>query len=195
MILNQEQKTFLLNDAVFYEVLFALGVSAHDPTDYCVWEHLNFSRFGHARALLYFYETPPDKKKWPDDIVSEDFGFKSAAIALNSEDRERFNKDLFHLSARRIRHTADSKPWPDSILQRIHERSILFIDHLLHDDPTRDFSVESGKWKALSEILRDGRELEIARYSLSDGSDSGWVIRTGRPLSNKLSELTPMHAK
>jgi hypothetical protein len=97
-ILTSEEKSFLLNEAVYYEVLFALGVSAHDASDYCVWEHLNFSRMGHARALLYFFERPSGKKKWSDDVVSEDFGFSAATIPIAKDDRERLNKDLFHLS-------------------------------------------------------------------------------------------------
>lgn len=193
--LISEQKTFLLDDAVFYEVLFALGVSAHDSTDYCAWEHLNFSRLGHARALLYFFESPSGKKKWPDDLVSEDFAFPAADIAISQEDRERFNKDLFHLSARRVRHTAASKPWPHVILQRIHERSIIFVNHLLRIDPKRDFTVNIAKWESLSRFLKDGRELNIARHFLQDGSDSGWLLRSGRVLSSGMSELTDLHAK
>ena len=41
--MSPEDKSALLNDAVFYEIIFALGVSDHDPSDYCVWEHLNFA--------------------------------------------------------------------------------------------------------------------------------------------------------
>lgn len=193
--LTSEQKTFLLNDAVFYELLFALGVSAHDSTDYCVWEHLNFSRQGHARALLYFFESPSAKKKWPDDLVSEDFAFAAADIAISKEDRERFNKDLFHLSARRVRHTADSKPWPHTILQRVHERSVVFVDHLLRVDPQRDFAVDVAKWASLSRFLKNPRELEISRYFQKDGSDSGWLLRSGRVLSSGMSELTELHRK
>jgi hypothetical protein len=53
---------------------------------------------GHARALLYFFERPSGKKKWSDDVVSEDFGFSAATIPIAKDDRERLNKDLFHLS-------------------------------------------------------------------------------------------------
>jgi hypothetical protein len=193
--LSPDQKTFLLNDAVFYEVLFALGVSAHDSTDHCVWEHLNFSRLGHARALLYFFESPSPDRKWDDDIVSEDFGFAASKVAISPEDRERFNKDLFHLSARRVRHTATSKPWPHSILQKIHERSVSFAERLLQDDPSRDFTVEIPKWEALLRILKDGRELEITRHWQQNGKDSGWMFRSGRDLQSKLSELTTLYAK
>src|SRR2546427_591021 len=104
--LTADQKTFLLDDAVFYELLFALGVSKHDPTDYCVWEHLNFSRMGHARALIYFFECAAGSKKWSDDLVAEDFGFPSSQIGVSDVDRDRLNKDLFHLSSSRLRHNA-----------------------------------------------------------------------------------------
>ena len=101
--LTSKQKSMLLDDAVFYEILFALGVSKHDEFDYCVWEHLNFSRMGHARALMYFFEQGvSSEKKWPDDLVSEDFGFPASQIGLDREDLDRLNKDLFHLIERCI---------------------------------------------------------------------------------------------
>lgn len=193
--LSKAEKTFLLNDAVYYEMLFALGVSPHDPTDYCVWEHLNFSRLGHARALLYFFENPARSKKWPDDLVSEDFAFSAAAIAISSADRERLNKDLFHLSAQRLRHTKASKPWPHSILQQVHKRSTLFVDHLLQIHPSRDFEVDAPKWKSLACHLKNGQEINISRHFRKDGSDSGWLLQPGRILSSKLSELTELHSK
>ena len=74
-----EQRVALLYDSVFYEIIFAFGISPHDPTDYCAWEHINFSRMGHARALYDFFETPATKRK-QDDAVSEDFGFPARPI-------------------------------------------------------------------------------------------------------------------
>jgi hypothetical protein len=124
--LTSKEKSFLLNDAVYYEILFSCGVSAHDPTDYCSWEHLNFSRMGHARALLYFFECPSADKKWDDDVVSEDFGFPAAGIAIAKDERDRLNKDLFHLSSRRVRHTQSSKAWTNAVLNHIHERAVIF---------------------------------------------------------------------
>jgi hypothetical protein len=120
VILSADQKTTLLNDAVFYEVLFALGVSRHDATDYCVWEHLNFSRMGHARALLYFFECAINSKKWSDDLVAEDFGFPHSQLNIPQADRVRLNKDLFHLSSKRLRHDTLTKPWTNSVLSRVH---------------------------------------------------------------------------
>jgi hypothetical protein len=195
VILTREEKTFLLNDAVFYEVLFALGVSTHDATDYCVWEHLNFSRMGHARALLYFFESPADKKKFPDDIVGEDFNFSAATIHITKDDRERLNKDLFHLSARRLRHTTASKPWPHTILQHIHERSISFIDYLLNEKMLRDFDVDIQKWQVLAQLLKEDKELCISRHFRRDGSDTGWKLQPGRVLLSGKSELTALHPK
>jgi len=63
--------------------------------DYCAWEHVNFSRMGHARALIYFFECGLSSKKWEDDIVSEDFGFPASQTGISQEDRDRLNKDLF----------------------------------------------------------------------------------------------------
>ena len=40
---TSEQKRRILHDAVFYEILFTHGVSPHDETDYCSWEHINLN--------------------------------------------------------------------------------------------------------------------------------------------------------
>jgi hypothetical protein len=60
---TDEQRVALLDDSVFYEIIFAFGISSHDPTDDCAWEHINFSRMGHARTLYDFFETPTTKRK------------------------------------------------------------------------------------------------------------------------------------
>jgi hypothetical protein len=76
---SQEQKRLILHDAVYYEILFAFGISGHDEADYCSWEHTNFARMGHARALYWFFETSVTDRK-QDDVVSEDFKFGPITI-------------------------------------------------------------------------------------------------------------------
>jgi len=49
-----------------------------------------------------------------DDLVSEDFGFP-ADRGIPQQTVHRLNKDLFHLSSSRLRHTAQTKPWTDDI--------------------------------------------------------------------------------
>jgi hypothetical protein len=192
--LTSKEKTLLLNDAVYYELLFTFGVSTTDHADYCAWEHLNFSRMGHARALLYFFESPLGAKKWPDDLVSEDFGFPSAAVPIHKDERERLNKDLFHLSSRRLRHTRASKPWTNAILQHIHDRAVAFIDFLLSPAPARDFEVAHPAWEGLSSALKSGREIQISRHFSRDGQDSGWILQIGRVLASGKTELSVVHA-
>jgi hypothetical protein len=133
---TDEQRRFLLHDSVWYEMLYAFGVSPHDETDYCAWEHVNFSRMGHARALYYFFETPTADRKH-DDALSEDYGFTARPIDRPSDDRKRLNKDLFHLSYARFRHTKDTKAWPDTIISCLHDRCVDFIQHLLAQEPIR----------------------------------------------------------
>ena len=193
--LSAADKTALLNDAVFYEILFALGVSQHDRADYCAWEHVNFSRMGHARALIYFFECGLNSKKWDDDLVSEDFGFAPNQIGISAEDRDRLNKDLFHLSSLRLRHNDRTKPWTDDILNRVHERTVSFIQFLLSDKRPQDFQVEDSKWKSLLEFLESGQELLIARSFRLDGNDTGWRLGKGRPLSSRVSGLTILERK
>ena len=49
---NDEQRNGLLHDSVWYEMVYAFGVSPHEETDYCAWEHVNFSRVGHAGPCM-----------------------------------------------------------------------------------------------------------------------------------------------
>jgi len=193
--LTSKEKSFLLNDAVYYEILFSCGVSAHDPTDYCSWEHLNFSRMGHARALLYFFECPSADKKWDDDVVSEDFGFPAAGIAIAKDERDRLNKDLFHLSSRRVRHTQSSKAWTNAVLNHIHERAVIFVDHLLTSVTAQEFEVARRPWEELARALKSGGEVKISRQFSSDGKDSGWMINIGHTLASGKSELTSIQAR
>ena len=194
VVRDKDSKTLLLNDAVFYEILFALGVSEHNPSDYCVWEHLNFSRMGHARALIYFFECSSKARKWLDDLVSEDFGFGASSIGLSQEDRERLNKDLFHLSVARARHNSNSKAWPHTILNRVHTRSVEFNRHLLSPAAVSEYNVSEPRWRALLRILESGQELSLSRSFDIHGKDSGWQLAAGRKLTTGASELTQVLA-
>ena len=193
LVLDPKAKSFLLNDAIYYEIIFALGVSIHDPKDYCVWEHLNHSRLGHARALIYFFECSGTERKWSDDIVSEDFGFPAQRLVLQKSERDRLNKDLFHISAARLRHDQLTKPWTHEILTRVHERTLEFIRFLLSPTVRRDYEVEDNNWRVLLTILDGGHELLIQRPFTPRGVASGWMLGTGRMLSGKFSELTATH--
>jgi hypothetical protein len=193
--LGDEDKSAMLNDAVFYEILFALGVSEHEASDYCVWEHLNFSRMGHARALIAFFECSKEKRKWPDDLVCEDYGFPARPVELCQEDRNRLNKDLFHLSSSRLRHDAASKPWPNTILSCIHKRSIEFVQFILSSNCPAEIVAIKSQWQPLLDILRSGHELRIERFFDRNERDSGWRISTGRRLHLGLSELTLLTPK
>jgi hypothetical protein len=190
--LNGKDKSAMLNDTVFYEILFALGVSEHDASDYCLWEHLNFSRMGHARGLIFFFECPTDRRKWPDDVVCGDYGFPARSVGLSQEDRTRLNKDLFHLSSFRLRHDATSKPWPSTILNCVHKRSTEFIQFILSSKCPAGIAPTESQWHALLDALQSGHELRIARFFDGTGQDSGWLISPGRRLQSGLSELTPL---
>ena len=63
----------------------------------------------HARALYDFFETPAAKRK-QDDAVSEDFGFPARRIERPEDDRNRLNKQLFHLTYSRLTYDETSKP-------------------------------------------------------------------------------------
>jgi hypothetical protein len=188
---SQEQKRLILHDAVYYEILFAFGISAHDETDYCSWEHINFSRMGHARALYWFFETSiADRKQ--DDVVSEDFKFGPIIIQRPSDDQTRLNKDLFHLTYARLRHFANlqNKPWPNSILSCLHEPCVEFIKHLLAHKNEFGASNDFVMWEQLLTALNSGREFRIHRTFTQAGVESHYTFTFGSSLQFGRSELT-----
>ena len=186
---TDEQRIALLYDSVFYEIVFAFGISPHDTTDYCAWEHINFSRMGHARALYDFFETPTTKRK-QDDAVSEDFGFPAQCIERPEDDRNRLNKQLFHLTYSRLTYNETSKPWPDTILSCLHPRCVEFVEHLLALGEPLVGPEEATTWQALLERLTSSRQLLISRPFLASGVAPGYTLRLGDGLVSGLSELT-----
>lgn len=191
----------MLHDAVFYEILFTFGVSSHDETDYCAWEHVNHSRMGHARVLYTFFETSiaqrekiRERNKDYDDVVAEDFGFCARKISRPATDRVRLNKDLFHLTYARLRHTPSTKAWPDSILANLHQTCVEFIKHLLANGGGLGTPNDFTKWKQLLEVLTSGRELRIGRPCTEGGLEPVWVLGLGRPLQSG-GELTRIFPK
>jgi hypothetical protein len=198
---SNEEKRRILHDAVFYEILYAFGISPHNETNYCSWEHVNFSRMGHARALYSFFETSiadrdKRRRKQPDydDVVSEDFKFGPLKIKRPTEDRKRLNKDLFHLTYARLRHTAETKPWPDTILSFLHKPCVEFIKHLLAHKEQFGKPGDFKQWEQLLEFLNSGRELQISRPFIKVGSKievaPDQSVCFGRQLQSGFSELT-----
>jgi hypothetical protein len=189
---SQDQKLLTLHDSVWYEIVFAFGIPAHDPTDYCTWETLNFTRMGHARVLYTFFEATLDKR-YEDDVLSEDYGFGAAPVDLPEDDRLRLNKDLFHMTYARLRHTPETKPWPSTILANLHSRSVDFIRHILEQrDYFRD-DAELPRWTGLLEHLISGRELLISATVGPEGR-STYRFGLGAPLPNGQPALTSLLA-
>ena len=123
----------VFRNSMAYEIMFTFGVPTHDPTDYFQWEMINFTRLAHARVLYYFFETSiraRQRKMDGDDVVSEDFDFPAQSIPLPAADRPRVNKDLMHLTYARLRHSPESKPWPDSILACLLCPVLSFMEHV-----------------------------------------------------------------
>ena len=203
---SDEEKCKILHDAVFYEILYTFGISSHDETNYCAWEHVNFSRMGHARALYSFFETSiaeRDKRrqKQPDndDVVSEDFKFGPLKIQRPAGDRKRLNKDLFHLTYARLRHTSETKPWPDTILSCLHKPCINFIEHLLAHRERFGKPSDFKQWEQLLALLNSGCEIRINRHFTKVGARTeavpNYSIYLGRRLQSGRSELTKLVAR
>jgi hypothetical protein len=182
---STEDKKAVFHNSLWYEIVFTFGVPAHDPTDYCQWEAINFSRMGHARVLYTFLETKTENRS-QDDVLAEDYGFPAESINLPSEDRRRLNKDLFHLTYARLRHTPATKPWPDNIISNLLEPCLKFMEHISNQRDLFDTDAEFAGWIDLMRRLRSGRELQISctvdsnnrpNYTLTLGSE----LPGGRP--------------
>jgi hypothetical protein len=186
---TDEQRIAVLYDSVFYEILFAFGISRYDANDYCAWEHINFSRMGHARALYDFFETPTAKRR-EDDVICEDFGFPARPIDRPADDRTRLNKQLFHITYTRLHYNETSKPWPDTIISCLHDRCVEFIRHLLCQRAPLIGPEEAVIWQALLDRLTSGHELLIARPFLPNGVAPGYRFEMGMKLQSGRSELT-----
>lgn len=126
-----QDKKAVFHNSLWYELVYTFGVPRHDAADYCQWGFINFTRMGHARLLYAFFETPSSKRGRDDDVLAEDFGFPASRINLAEDDRLRLNKDLFHLTYSRLRHTPQTKPWPSSIISCLYEPCVAFIEHIL----------------------------------------------------------------
>src|SRR5215510_2645574 len=186
---TDDQRRFVLHDAVWYEMLYAFGISSYEETDYCAWEHVNFSLMGHARALYYFFETPLTDRQ-QDDVLCEDFGFPARPIDRPSDDRTRLNKDLFHLTYARCRHAKETKAWPDSIISCLHDRWVEFIQYLLAQKSQFVSADDADQWQSMLNALTSGREIHISRPFLRVGVSQNQEIRWGRQLYTGRGELS-----
>ena len=118
-------KKAAFQNSMLYEIVYAFGVPQHDPHDYCLWEMINFTRMAHVRILYAFLETAV-QCPFKDDVLAVDFGYPPQTITLPADARERLNKDLFHFSYKRLRHDAESKKWPNSIIGSLLEPVLEF---------------------------------------------------------------------
>jgi len=118
---------------VRYEIEALLLTPRHDSTDEAIVETVYFRKMAHARALLDFFVTPT-VDRYRDDVLSEDFQFPARAIYPDSQDqefRDRFNKDILHISYSRTRRDARTKEWPlQQMLPPIIDRALEFVRHV-----------------------------------------------------------------
>jgi hypothetical protein len=189
---TEEDLTAVFANSMWYEIVYTFGVPKHDPWDYCQWEMINLSRMAHARVLYGFLETKKEDRRFNDDVLAEDFGYPAQPVLLPKEDRERLNKDLFHLSYRRLRHTKESKRWPDSIIANLLEPTLGFMRYI-RDSRANLFSssTESESWRDTITLLESGRELQIASFEDQEGMMIYQVI-SGPPLPGGKPALTKL---
>ena len=188
---TDEQRIALLYDSVFSRNRLRIrAFLTHDTTDYCAWEHINFSRMGHARALYDFFETPTTKRK-QDDAVSEDFGFPARRIERPEDDRNRLNKQLFQPSlTSRLTYDETRMPWPEPFYHACTRDVLSSSSIYWHSSEPLIGPEEATTWQALLERLTSGRQLLISRLFLASGVAPGYTLRLGDGLLSGRSELT-----
>jgi hypothetical protein len=189
--------TEVFRNSLMYEILYTFGVPEYyDPTDYFLWETVNFARMGHARLLYDFFETAAVKreeknqrhKDGNDDVIAEDFGFPARSIPVPLDDRKRVNKDLMHLTYTRLRHTPATKPWPDSYLGCLLAPTIAFMRHVKTQPSLFAGSVDSALWDEILAILDSGKELRVR--CVAEAGKMVYHVRGGDPLPAGLPRLT-----
>jgi hypothetical protein len=89
-----------------------------------------------------------------DDVLCDDFGFKSTSVGISVNARCRLNKDIAHLTYSRLRHTPVTKPWPiPDILDPVRDRSAEFVAHVVNNPPAGCNADEIDRWKDLQRKL------------------------------------------
>jgi hypothetical protein len=190
---TDEQKRAAFQNSMWYEIVYTFGIPRHDPFDYCHWETVNFTRLAHARVLYAFLETSKERR-FMDDVLAEDYGYNAKSVTLPDEDRLRLNKDLFHFSYQRLRHTRESKCWPDSILSNLLEPVLGFMRYIRDNRPDLFYTPEESKgWSELIGMLESGRELHISSWAEPDGM-TRYQLALGPPLPDGKPILTRQYA-
>ena len=134
-------------DHVFYEIqqltLIADKATSERPLNNAIVE----SRLLHVRNLLNFFEHSPTPK---DDVLSTHYGFPASRIDVETQDRERLNKDLAHLTYSRTQRSEADKVWP-------HGRAVLpvltrcrsFAEYVLKTRTTYGSKTRGEDWHIL----------------------------------------------
>jgi len=140
---------------VRYEIEQCFLISEHREDDWHLRESVFLAILIHARILLTFFEST-DRRL--DDVLCSDFGFPSSQVSISVQHRNRFNKDMVHLTYSRLRHTTETKPWPvGAILPPLLDRSVGFIKHILSHPPKGADEQELTAWNALFHLLNGSR--------------------------------------
>ena len=189
-VLTKAEWTKVLNEHLYYEIVHALGVCVYEQRNYFAWELVNYSRIGHARVLIKFFDPDKGDRERDDDIICTDFGFPIAPFNFDPEDRKRWGKDLFHLSVERLRYGANpkKKPWPNIFLNKVHERAKEFTRHILSASSTANFDADRNSWEVLLGELESGHEITVDIGLFPSGALMGYAFARGRLLPGGLSD-------
>lgn len=155
---------------VRYEIESLLLRLDHDPKNEALVESVYFRKMAHGRVLDTFFSKSTSERH-TDDVLAEDFGFPSRKLygATQKELRDRFNKDLFHLTYSRLERTPSTKPWPmESLLLPVIEVSKMFIDHVIGPMFIPVSEAERTNWRVLKASVAGGLQLQQTTSNVTE---------------------------
>ncbi len=170
--LSNDEKCKMLRH-VRYEIesFFLSPLSDSDPilkTNEQLRESLEMRRVVHCRALLdFFYKKAALLRE--DDLSASDYGYSSRR-GVSDTDRDRFNKDIFHITTARLTRTPQDKTWPiKAVFPALKRECNEFIDDLIRRG-LNDINCSDGEkneWIGLKSKISEGACLSFATGNTS----------------------------
>lgn len=147
---NNLKKVF--RDSLWYEIFLTFGVPINQLADYIIAEAIDHTRLSHTRVLADFLEGKCIKA---DDVIASDFGFKIVKV-WSKTDREKLNKQQFHLSIHRVkRYVGKRKMWDLMLIEKLRMQTFKFMRHVERSEPawTANLPVD---WAQLTNYVENG---------------------------------------
>jgi len=169
--LSNDKKCKMLRHVRYEIESFLLSpLSDSDPilkTNEQLRESLEMRRVVDCRALLdFFYKKAAVLRE--DDLSACDYGY-SSRVGVSDTDRDRFNKDIFHITTDRLTRTPQDKAWPiKTVFPALKLECDKFIDYLISSG-LNDINCngEKNEWIGLKSKISEGACLSFATGNTS----------------------------